>query len=74
MVSFGVTLILLAVIAGFIITLVTHTYWLSLIIAGCIILILESFFGVIELKKQESGRFYFRSLTESLVYVSSFSE
>lgn len=59
MVSFLVTLITLAVIAGFIITLVTHTYWLSLIIAGCIILILESFFGVIELKKTRKQKILF---------------
>lgn len=54
-----VTLIVLAVIAGFIISLVTHIYWLTVMIAGCFLLSLDSILFIGEFEKQRKRNFLF---------------
>lgn len=54
-----VTLIVLAVIAGFIISLVTHIYWLTVTIAGCFLLSLDSILLIGEFEKQRKRNFIF---------------
>lgn len=54
-----ITLIVLAVIAGFIISLVTHIYWLTVMIAGCFLLALDSILLIGEFEKQRKRNFIF---------------
>lgn len=54
-----VTLIVLAVIAGFIISLVTHIYWLTVMIAGCFLLVPDSILLIEEFEKQRKRNFIF---------------
>lgn len=54
-----VTLIVLTVIAGFIISLVTHIYWLTVTIAGCFLLSLDSILLIGEFEKQRKRNFTF---------------
>lgn len=54
-----VTLIALTVIAGFIISLVMHIYWLTVTIAGCFLLSLDSILLIGEFEKQRKRNFTF---------------
>lgn len=54
-----VTLIVLAVIAGFIISLVMHIYWLTVMIAGCFLLALDSILLIGEFEKKRKRNFIF---------------
>lgn len=53
-----VTLIVLAVIEGFIISLVIHIYWLTVMIAGCFLLALDSILLIGEFEKKTKKKFY----------------
>lgn len=57
--SFLVTLIVIGLIIGFIISLVKHTYWLTVVTAGCFLLSLDSILFMSELEKKRKRSFVF---------------
>lgn len=57
--SFLVTFIVLALMAGFVISLIKHVYWLAVIIAGCFLLSLDIIMFIGEFEKERKRNFAF---------------